>query len=75
MVMSRLKQIATERLIVNAQIRDKCGDQLEINVQKGSNPRLIIYNVPDAVTPGNAEALYRIRYGKQIFLKWMLRSR
>jgi hypothetical protein len=28
--------------ILNTQIRDKCGDQLEVNVQKRRNPRLII---------------------------------
>jgi hypothetical protein len=41
--------------ILNSQIHDKCSDQLEINVQKRRYPRLIIYNVPDAVTPENAE--------------------
>ena len=41
--------------ILNTQIRDKCGDQLEVNVQKRRNPRLITHNVPDAVTPENAE--------------------
>jgi hypothetical protein len=41
--------------LLNSQIRDKCGDQLEINIQKRRNPRLIIYNVPDAVTPENVE--------------------
>jgi len=40
---------------LNSQIRDICGDQPEINVQKRRNPRLIIYNVPDAVTHENAE--------------------
>jgi hypothetical protein len=39
----------------NSQIRDKCGDQLKISVQKRRNPWLIIYNVPDAVTPENVE--------------------
>jgi hypothetical protein len=41
--------------MLNTQIRDKCGDQLEINVQKRRNPRLIIYNILDIVTPENAE--------------------
>ena len=36
------------------QIRDKCGDRLETNVQKRRNPRLIIYNVPDETTLENA---------------------
>ena len=40
---------------LNTQIRQKCGDQLEVNVQNRRNPRLIIYNVPDAVTPVNVE--------------------
>jgi hypothetical protein len=40
---------------LNTQIRDKCGELLEINVHRRRNPRLIIYNVPDAVTPENAE--------------------
>jgi hypothetical protein len=43
--------------ILNSQIRDKCGVQLEINVQKRRNPRLIIYKVPDSVTPENAEGI------------------
>jgi hypothetical protein len=41
--------------ILDTQIHDKWGDQLEINVHKRRNPRLIIYKVPDAVTPENAE--------------------
>ena len=40
---------------LNSQIRDTCGDQLEINVQKRRNPRLIIYNLPDVVSLENAE--------------------
>lgn len=43
--------------LLNSQIHDKCGDQLEINIQKRRNPRLIIYNVPDALTPDNAEGI------------------
>ena len=42
---------------LNSHIWGVCGDHLEINVQKRRNPRLIIYNVPDAVTPENAEDL------------------
>ena len=38
---------------LNSQIRDTCGDQLEINFQKRRNPRLIIYNIPDVVTLEN----------------------
>ena len=33
----------------------KCGDHVEAKVHKRRDPRLIIYNVPDAVTPENAE--------------------
>jgi len=40
---------------LNSQIRDICGDQLEVNVQKRRNPRLIIYNIPDVVALENAE--------------------
>jgi hypothetical protein len=40
---------------LNTQIRDKCGEQLEIYVRRRRNPRLIIYNVPGAVTPENAD--------------------
>ncbi|GFG38591.1 hypothetical protein Cfor_01638 [Coptotermes formosanus] len=40
---------------LNSQIRDKCGDRLETNVQKRRKPRIIIYNIPDEVTLGNAE--------------------
>jgi hypothetical protein len=42
-----------ERL--HSQIRDKCGDHLEANIQKRRNPRLIIYNIPDDLTTENAE--------------------
>ena len=42
-----------ERL--HSQIRDKCGNQIETYIQKRRNPRLIIYNGPEAVTPENAE--------------------
>ena len=41
--------------ILNTQIPGKCGDGLEVNVQKRRNPRLIIYNTPEAVTPEHAE--------------------
>jgi hypothetical protein len=41
--------------ILNSQIGDKCGDHLEANIQKRRNPRLIIYNIPDALTTENAE--------------------
>ena len=34
---------------LNSQIRDICGVQLEINLQKRRNSRLIIYNVPEAL--------------------------
>ena len=40
----------------NSQIH-KCGSQLEINIQKRRNPRLIIYNVPEALTTENAEGI------------------
>ena len=43
--------------ILNSQIHDKCGSQLEINIQKRRNPRLIIYNVPEALTTENAEGI------------------
>jgi len=36
--------------LLNSQIRDKCGDQLQTNVQKRRNLRLIFYNIPDEVT-------------------------
>ena len=41
--------------LINTQIRVKCGDHVEANVHRRRDPRLIIYNVPDAVTPENAE--------------------
>ena len=44
-----------ETELLNSQIEDKCGDHLEINIRKRRNPRLIIYNIPDALTPENAE--------------------
>jgi len=43
--------------ILNSQIHDKCGSQLEINIQKRRNPRLIIYNVPEALTTENTEGI------------------
>jgi len=46
-----------ENEILNSQIWDKCRDQLEINVQKRRNPRLIIHNVPGVVRPENAEEI------------------
>ena len=46
-----------ETELLNSQIRDKCGDHLEINIQKRRNHRLIIYNIPDALTPENAEGI------------------
>jgi uncharacterized protein YjaZ len=41
--------------LLNSQIHEKCGDQLQINIQKRRNPTLIIYNVPVALAPHNAE--------------------
>jgi len=40
---------------VSSQIGNICVDQAEINLQKGRKPRLIIYNLPDAVTLENPE--------------------
>jgi hypothetical protein len=42
-----------ERL--HSQIHDKCGNQIETYIQKRRNPRLIIFNVPEAVTPENTK--------------------
>ena len=47
--------------ILNSQIRDKCVDRLESNVQKRRNPRLITYDVPDEVTLENAEDIIRVQ--------------
>jgi len=41
--------------LLNTQIQDKSGDHVEAKVQKRRDPRLIIYNVPDAVTTENAD--------------------
>jgi hypothetical protein len=51
-----LIEVGTEEDIeaLQNQIRDKCGDRLETNVQKRRNPRLVIYNVPDEITLENA---------------------
>jgi hypothetical protein len=49
-----------EMELLNSQPHEKCGDQLEINIQKRRNPRLIIYNVPRAVflkTPRTLQSL------------------
>ena len=46
-----------ETEILNSKIRDVCGANLEANIQKWRNPRLIIrvYNIPDTWTNENAE--------------------
>ena len=36
------------------QIRHKCGDKLETQVQRRRKPRMIIYNIPDEITVDNA---------------------
>jgi len=43
--------------ILSTQIRDKCGDRLEANLQKRRNPRVIIYSIPEEVTLENAEEI------------------
>jgi hypothetical protein len=43
--------------LLNSQIHDKCGDQLEVNIQKRRNPGLIIYNVPNTLMPDNVEGI------------------
>jgi len=48
--------------ILNSQIHDKCGSQLEINIHKRKNPRLIIYNVPETLTTENAEGIIMAHY-------------
>jgi len=40
--------------LLNTQIRDNCGEHVEGNVHKRRDPKLIVYNIPDAVTPENA---------------------
>jgi len=32
--------------ILNSQLHEKCGSQLEISTQKRRNPRVIVYNYP-----------------------------
>ena len=36
-------------------IYEKCGDKLQVSVQKLRNPRLVIYNIPEEITTQNAE--------------------
>lgn len=36
-------------------IYEKCGDKLEVSVQKLRNPRLVIYNIPEDITTLNIE--------------------
>jgi len=43
--------------ILNSQIHYKYWSQLEINFQKLRNPRLIIYNLPEALNTENAEGI------------------
>ena len=46
-----------ELVLLNSQIHGKCFDKLEINIQKRRNSRLIIYNVPDALTHDKGEGI------------------
>jgi len=43
--------------ILNSQLHDKCGSQLEINLQRRRKHRLRVYNVPDALPIEKAEAI------------------
>jgi len=44
--------------LLNSQLHDKCGSQLDINNQKRRNPRVIVYNVPDALATENAAIIF-----------------
>jgi len=36
-------------------IRERCGEELETNVQKPRKPRLVILNIPNEINMDNAE--------------------
>jgi hypothetical protein len=36
-------------------IEETCGAELEVNIQKRRNPRLVLLSIPEDITPGNAE--------------------
>ena len=47
--------IVDETNLLSANIRDKCGEELEVNVPKLRKPRLIIRNIPQDITFENLE--------------------
>jgi len=58
---SALKTLRDGRILIEAgskteiealgeKIQERCGEQLEINIQKLRNPRLIILNIPNVIT-------------------------
>jgi len=40
---------------LGAKIQERCGEELEINIQKLRNPRVVILNIPNDVTLENAK--------------------
>jgi hypothetical protein len=47
--------------LLHSNIKDKCNQQLEVNIQKLRNPNIVIYNVPEEVTVENAEDIISIQ--------------
>jgi hypothetical protein len=47
--------------LLHTDIKDKCSQQLEVNIQKLGNLNIVIYNVPEEVTVENAEEIISIQ--------------
>jgi hypothetical protein len=42
-------------------IGEKCGEELEVNIQKLRNPRLVLLNIPDDITVENVEDTFTVQ--------------
>ena len=43
-------------------IRERCGEELETNVQKPRKPRLVILNIPNEINMDNAEETNKTKH-------------
>jgi hypothetical protein len=51
-----------ETNILSSKIRDKCGEELKVDVRTLRKPRLIVRNIPQDITVENAEEIIREQY-------------
>jgi hypothetical protein len=60
---------------LGGKIEEKCGNELEVNILRLRNPRLILLNIPDDITTENAEETIIVQNSELSFKKGDIRPK